>query len=108
MASRWPSPFASASSGPCLLDFDGKAFIFIKKGRSRGGLRMDNELARHIVRTTFRPSTGLEDLLALVRRHCGEEVARTDERAIAGAIADIHRMLMSPLCRAPVLAGIGR
>ena len=54
---------------------------------------MDKELARHIVRTTFRSSTGLEGLLPLVRHHCGEEEARTYELAIAGAIADIHREL---------------
>ena len=42
---------------------------------------MDKELARHIVRTTFKSSAGLEDLLPLLRHHC------------AGAIADIHREL---------------
>jgi hypothetical protein len=54
---------------------------------------MDKELARHIVRTTFRSSAGLEELLPLLRRHCREEEARTYELAIAGAIADIHREL---------------
>jgi len=54
---------------------------------------MDKELARHIVRATFRSSAGLEELLPLVRHHCGEEEARTYALAIASAIADIHREL---------------
>jgi hypothetical protein len=54
---------------------------------------MDKELARHIVRTTFRSSAGLEGLLPLLRHHCGEEEARIYEVAIASAIADIHREL---------------
>src|SRR5262245_27431103 len=54
---------------------------------------MDKELARHIVRTAFRSSGDLEELVPLLRHHCGEEEARTYEWAIAGAIADIHREL---------------
>ena len=52
---------------------------------------MDKELGLHIVRTAFRSTAALEELLPLLQQHCREEEARAYGRAIASSIASVHR-----------------
>ena len=54
---------------------------------------MEKELALHVVRTAFASAGKLEELLPLLKEHCGEEEGESYGMAIASVIAHIHREL---------------
>jgi hypothetical protein len=56
---------------------------------------MEIDLARHVVRTAFRSSRGLGDLLGVLKEHCSEQEYRGYAKAIATAIASIQLEVMN-------------
>lgn len=56
---------------------------------------MDIDVARHIVRTSFRSARDLESLLGLLKSHCGADEYQTYAKAIATAIASIHTEIVN-------------
>jgi hypothetical protein len=51
---------------------------------------MDINVARHVIRASFRSGRELEALLGLLKEHCGADEYRTYATAIATAVASIH------------------
>ncbi len=51
---------------------------------------MDINVARHVIRASFRSGRELEALLDLLKAHCGVAEYRTYATAIATAVASIH------------------
>jgi hypothetical protein len=51
---------------------------------------MDINLARHVVRASFRSGRELEGLLGVLKEHCSASEYKTYATAIATAVASIH------------------
>ena len=52
---------------------------------------MDQDVARHVIRTAFRSGRGLSDLLGVLKTSCDPEEYEAYARGIAGAMAAIHQ-----------------
>lgn len=56
---------------------------------------MEKDMARHVIRATFRSGRELEDLLGLLRENCSAEEYAIYARGIATAIASIQLEVMN-------------
>lgn len=66
--------------------------------------QMTDDLARHLLRTAFRTSRELDDVLSLLRRHLPEGEYRGYAVAIASAVHTINKALLDkPLADKPAL-----
>jgi hypothetical protein len=61
------------------------------------GIAVETKLALHVVRTAFASAAKLEQLLPLLKEHCGKEEGESYGMAIASAIAHIHRELTNKI-----------
>lgn len=57
---------------------------------------MDKELARHVVATAFRSLRELEDLIPLLKEHCGAAEYETYVKAIASVSGHVHWNIVNP------------